>query len=115
MDSTKCLIKKQIIQYETLRKIIDGKQHCKPANKIVIIKDGMQTINPTEEMLLADGWIEHIPVQYEPTEEEILNREKEYKIDEILRYDSSNEVNGFYIDDQELWFDKDLIFLYIFI
>ena len=87
-------------------KIIDGKQHCKPANKIVIIKDGMQTINPTEEMLLEDGWVEHIPVQYEPTEEEILNREKEYKIDEILRYDSSNEVNGFYIDDQELWFDK---------
>ena len=37
-------------------KIIDGKQHCKPANKIVIIKDGMQTINPTEEMLLEDGW-----------------------------------------------------------
>ena len=87
-------------------KIIDGKQHCKPANKIVIIKDGMQTINPTEEMLLADGWVEHIPVQYEPTEEEILNREKESKIDEILRYDSSNEVNGFYIDGQELWLDK---------
>ena len=35
-------------------KIIDGKQHCKPANKIIIIKDGMQTINPTEEMLLSD-------------------------------------------------------------
>ena len=37
-------------------KIINGKQHCKPANKIVIIKDGMQTFNPTEEMLLEDGW-----------------------------------------------------------
>ena len=87
-------------------KIIDGKQHCKPANKIVIIKDGMQAFNPTEEMLLEDGWVEHIPAQYEPTEEEILNREKEYKIDEVLRYDSSNEVNGFYINDQELWLDK---------
>ena len=87
-------------------KIIDGKQHCKPANKIVIIKDGMQTINPTEEMLFEDGWVEHIPGQYEPTEEEILNREKEYKIDEILNYDSSREVNGFYIDDQEIWLDK---------
>ena len=32
-------------------KIIDGKQHCKPANKIIIVKDGMQTFNPTEEML----------------------------------------------------------------
>ena len=87
-------------------KIIDGKKHCKPVNKIVIVKDGMQTFNPTEEMLLEDGWVEHVPAQYEPTEEEILNREKEYKIDEILRYDSSNEVNGFYINGQELWLDK---------
>ena len=87
-------------------KIIDGKQHCKPANKIIIVKDGMQTINPTEEMLLEDGWVEHIPVQYESTEEEILNREKEHKINEILMYDSSIEVNGFYIDDQEIWLDK---------
>ena len=87
-------------------KIIDGKQYCKPANKIVIIKDGMQTFNPTEEMLLEDGWVEHIPTQYEPTEEEIFNREKEYKIDEILSYDSSREVNGFYINDQEIWLDK---------
>ena len=87
-------------------KIIDGKQHCKPANKIVIVKDGMQTFNPTEEKLLADGWKVHEPVPYEPTEEEILNREKEYKIEEILRHDSSYEVNGFYIADQEMWLDK---------
>ena len=87
-------------------KIINGKQHCKPANKIVIIKDGMQTFNPTEEMLLEDGWVEHMLVQYEPTEEEIFNREKEYKIGDILNYDSSREVNGFYINDQELWLDK---------
>lgn len=87
-------------------KIIDGKLHCKPANKIVIVKDGMQTFNPTEEMLFADGWVEHIPVTYEPTEEEILNREKEYKIEEILRHDSSYEVNCFYIADQEMWLDK---------
>ena len=87
-------------------KIINGKQHCKPANKIVIVKDGMQTFNPTEEMLLADGWKVHEPVPYEPTEEEILNREKEYKIEEILRHDSSREVNCFYIADQEMWLDK---------
>lgn len=87
-------------------KIVDGKQQCKPVNKIVIVKDGMQTFNPTEEMLLADGWVEHISVPYEPTEEEIVNREKEYKIEEIIRHDSSPEVNGFYIEDQELWLDK---------
>lgn len=87
-------------------KIINGQQHCKPASKIIIVKDGMQTFNPTEEMLLEDGWVEHIPVSYEPTEEEILNREKEHKIEEILRHDSSHEVNGFYIDGQEMWLDK---------
>lgn len=87
-------------------KIIDGKQHCKPANKIVIIKDGMQTFNPTEEMLFEDGWKVHEPVPYEPTEEEILNREKEHKIEDIIRHDSSIEVNGFYIEGQEMWLDK---------
>lgn len=87
-------------------KIIDGKQHCKPANKIVIVKDGMQTFNPTEEMLLEDCWKIHEPVPYEPTEEEILNREKEYKIEEIFRHDSSIEVNGFYIEGHEMWLDK---------
>ena len=100
-------------------KIIDGKQHVKPRNKIVlyrmqVIKDRrgnekevkVQTFNPTEEMVLADGWVEHIPVPYEPTVEEILNREKEYKIEEILRHDSSSEVNCFYIADQEMWLDK---------
>ena len=34
------------------------------------------------------------------------HREKEYKIEEILRHDSSPEVNIFYIDGQELWLDK---------
>jgi hypothetical protein len=66
----------------------------------------MQTFNPTEEMLLADGWKVHEPAPYEPTEEEILNREKEYKIEDILRHDSSPEVNIFYIEGQEMWLDK---------
>ena len=87
-------------------KIIDGKQHCKPANKIVIVKDGMQTFNPTEEMLLEDGWVVHIPIQYEPTSEEIINREKEYKIEDIIRHDLSIEVNEFFIGDTSIWLDK---------
>lgn len=66
----------------------------------------MNTYNPTEEMILADGWVEYVVPVYEPTEEEVLNREKEDKIREITRYDSSNEVNCFYIADQEMWLDK---------
>lgn len=87
-------------------KTIDGKQVIKPANKIVINKDGMNTINPKEEMILADGWEVYEPVSYEPTVEEILNSEREYKIEEILRHDSSREVNCFYIKGQEMWLDK---------
>lgn len=75
-------------------------------NKIVIVKDDMQIFNPTEEMILADGWVEYISNAHEPTEEEILNMEKDYKIEEIIRYDSSSEVNIFYVGDQSMWLDK---------
>lgn len=40
-------------------------------NQIVIIKDGRQYINPTEEMILADGWVEQIE-----TEADILEKER---------------------------------------
>ena len=30
-------------------------------HRIVIVKDGLQIINPTEEMVLADGWISYSP------------------------------------------------------
>lgn len=78
----------------------------KTRQQIVICKDGMNTYNPNEEMILADGWEEYVVPIYEPTEEEILNREKEDKIREITRHDSSHEVNCFYIADQETWLDK---------
>lgn len=28
----------------------------RPRNRIVIVKDGMQTVNPPHEMLIEDGW-----------------------------------------------------------
>lgn len=33
----------------------------KYANNIIIKKDGMQIINPSEELILADGWVEYVP------------------------------------------------------
>ena len=33
----------------------------KERSRIVVIKDGYQIINPTEEMVLADGWEEYVP------------------------------------------------------
>lgn len=47
----------------------------KPRNKIVIIANGVQTINPTHEMLVEDGWAEYVAP--EPTEPELRAREIE--------------------------------------
>lgn len=87
-------------------KEINGKTVYKTRQQIVITKDGMNTYNPTEEMILNDGWTEYVPVVEEPTEEEIFNREKEHMIEEITRYDSSEEVNIFYVQDIPMWLDK---------
>lgn len=60
------------------------------------------TYNPTEEMLLADGWVEYITPVYEPTIDDYRKRKK----DEILRYDSSDEVNAFFMQSKRMWLDK---------
>ena len=73
----------------------------KTRNQIVIIKDGRQYINPKEEMLLADGWVEYI----EPQEDELtLAKKRLTRI--ITAYDSSSEVNCFYMQGQPMWLDK---------
>lgn len=113
----------------------------KTRQQIVIVKSGMRTINPTEEMLLADGWVEYIPpvetpeeiVTETPKEEiveettetptyESLNNTVEIPIPEVsdktafvrarhkLRnaiqsYDTSSEVNCFYMQDEPMWLD----------
>lgn len=40
----------------------------KYANNIIIKHDGMQVINPSEELILADGWVEYVPPKIDPTE-----------------------------------------------
>jgi hypothetical protein len=71
-------------------------------NQISIVKDGMRTFNPTEEMLLADGWVEYTT----PIEPESLEKEINLKIKEVLNYDSSAMVNIFYVFDMPMWLDK---------
>lgn len=78
--------------------------YIKPLNKIVIIKDDMQTLNPTEEMVIEDGWVEYkIP---EPTDSEKLEQAKEAKIVEITEYDASSAVNEFTVQGYPIWLDK---------
>ena len=60
------------------------------------------TYNPTEDMVLADGWIEYIIPEPKPIPEAVLlERAKSRKIDEINSYDSSKDVNICYISKSE--------------
>ena len=83
-------------------KTIDGKTIIKLANEIVIRSNGKQTFNPTESMILADGWREYEPDVIVPTLEEIKSR----KVVDILTYDSSSAVNEFGIGGVSMWLDK---------
>ena len=46
-------------------KEIDGKKIIKTANQIIIVKNDMQTLNPSEDMILADGWAEYVEPSFE--------------------------------------------------
>lgn len=92
-------------------KEIDGKRVIKARNRIVIYKDGNQIINPTEEIVLADGWVEYVPpTPPEPSVAELLESAKRRKLDELYAYDESKEVNDCIIvyQGQELhyWANK---------
>lgn len=80
------------------KKLIDGNVVVKILKEIVIKKDGKVTYNPTEEMVLAEGWVEYTVSEPRPVPEAVLlKRAKSRKIDEINKYDSSKEVNICYI------------------
>lgn len=74
----------------------------KEQNKIVVIKNNMQYINPTEEMLLEDGWVEYI---YTPTKETVEDLKRNKKL-EIEAFGQSEEVNVFYVGNTPIWLDK---------
>lgn len=65
-----------------------------------LLVNGMQVFNPTEEMILADGWIEYIPPQPTP-----LEKAKSEKLSELDAYDASESVNGFRIGNQVMWLE----------
>jgi hypothetical protein len=57
----------------------------------------LQTFNPTDEILFADGWELYIPPVH--TKEQILANARRDKKNDIISYDSSSAVNEFYIQD----------------
>lgn len=89
---------------ELYTKIEDGVQIIKPANKIVIIQDGFQIFNPTEEMLINNGWTPY--TQNLNDLNQIYQNIKSDLVTTILNYDSSDDVNLFYVNDLPMWLDK---------
>lgn len=89
-------------------KTIDGKTVIKTLKEIVIRKDGRVTYNPSDDMVLADGWVEYVAP--EPTEEELLNLAKERMIRRLHSFDESSEVNDCIIvyqgNELHYWADK---------
>lgn len=89
-------------------KEIDGKVEIKTANEIVVHKGGGVFFSPTEKMLLEDGWMEYFPPQPpQPTEEELVEMVKQGKKGEIQTYNKSEEVDGLFIGDTQMWLDRE--------
>ena len=83
-------------------KEINKRKVIKTREQIVITKDGKKTYNPTEAMILADGWTEYVTPTYERTIEDSKKR----RIKDVEMYDKSKNVNIFYINDTPMWIDK---------
>lgn len=84
---------------------IDGDTILYSSGKVLKFEN--KTIfNPTEEQMLAAGW--QVYIAPEPTDEEKLENAKNEKIQQIISYDSSTNVNSFSINGQEMWLDHEL-------
>lgn len=68
-----------------------------------IIYNDQLIISPTDDILIAAGYHQIEPSG--PTEEDLLNMAKEYKLFEINNYDSSDNVNIFFLGGYPLWLD----------
>lgn len=82
-------------------KIIDGKEVFFKGN--VLYTEQGTIINPTEEQMLAAGWLPYTPPAL--TAEELLAQAKANKVAEIGAYDQSDAVNQFSLGGAPMWLD----------
>lgn len=72
----------------------------KSANRIIVVIDGMQVVNPTEEQILADGWVEYVAP--EPDKDEIFKAETESKVNNMVyRVNVASMINTFKLTNKE--------------
>ena len=67
----------------------------------ILVTDEFKIINPTQEQMLAAGWL--IYEEPEPSQEELLAKAKEEKITQIEMYDSSENVEQFVVNGVPMW------------
>ena len=82
-------------------KIVDGQTRFATTQSKVII-NGKWVINPTEEMLIADGWKEYFP----PKRGKTLESAKQQKLAQVVEYDTSEDVNSFVLIGKTVWLSK---------
>lgn len=80
--------------------IKEGK--IKRRNQIIVHKNGKQIINPREEIILEDGWVEYVI----PKIDEVVS-EKNHKRFEIDR--AYDDCKGFYMNDTYCTFDAETL------
>lgn len=90
-----------------MKRYYKGSTWYKEGDSITIYNNGnLFSGIPTEEQLLQFGFTEYI--EPTPSEEQLLQRAKERKIQELLQYDNSSEVNSFSINSKELWLNANM-------
>lgn len=75
-------------------KTINGITYIKNRKQIVIQKDGMNTFNPTEEMILQDGWVEYIQQEEPPIQSVDKSKDPYLIMQEIIfeQYNSRTDI-----------------------
>lgn len=59
-----------------MKKYIKNNQ-IKLQHRIIVSVGSKQVINPSEEQILADGWVEYVPPTYEPTPIDVEEQRRE--------------------------------------
>lgn len=78
---------------KTYQKEIEGKVVKKTLNEIILSCDGRMIYNPTEDMVLADGWTEYVIQPKEIPMDIRIRIAKDRKVRELYIYDESSDVN----------------------
>ena len=70
-------------------------------NGSYIITDNTTILNPTHEILIANGYIKEV------IEEDTLERAIALKVAEIKAYDNSDKVNSFLLNGYSVWINRE--------